>query len=59
MPLTPAFYSINQAKKPLRDRVYHNNTKCAPGRDIPLNERKFGTVGHLCQHCKNYNALKL
>jgi len=50
-----AFYSVNQLKKPLKDRVYHNNNKCAPGRDIPHHERKYGASGHLCQHCRGYN----
>ena len=58
MPSVPAFHSINQAKKPLNDRVYHNNSKCAPGRDIPGHDRKPGPSGHLCAHCKNYNAAR-
>lgn len=56
MPSVTAFYSINQTKKLVKDRVYHNNSKCAPGRDIPLRERKHGASGHLCEHCKRYNA---
>lgn len=56
MPSVAAFHSINNAKKPLAERVYHNNSKCAPGRDIPGDERRTGPSGHLCQHCRNYNA---
>jgi hypothetical protein len=48
----PAFYSINEAKKPEKDRVHHNNDACPPGRDIPLTERRSGTSGYrLCDNC--------
>ena len=40
MPSVPAFYSINEALKPVDNRVYHNNSACPPGRDIPANERR-------------------
>jgi hypothetical protein len=50
------FYSINQEKKPGKDRVYHNNNKCASGYDIPKKERRPGAVGRLCQHCSDLNA---
>jgi hypothetical protein len=30
----PPFNSINEAKKPVEDRVYHNNDRCRPGKDI-------------------------
>jgi len=56
MPNIPAFHSVNNPKKKLQDRVYHNNSKCAPGRDIPKREQVPGPSGHLCIHCKNYNA---
>lgn len=56
MPSVFAFHSINNRKKKPTDRVYHNNTKCAPGRDIPHHEREPGASGHLCIHCKGYNA---
>jgi hypothetical protein len=48
------FYSINEAKKPAVNRVHHtNDTKCAPGRDIPRSERRAGTGGYrLCDHCE-------
>ena len=52
MPATPSFHSINEAKKPPTNRVYHNNSACAPGHDIPQNERRSGTGGYrLCDDC--------
>jgi len=48
-----SFHSINESKKPAANRVHHNNSACAPGRDIPQNERKSGDGGYpLCQVCK-------
>lgn len=56
MRVTP-FNSINESKKSLEKRVYHNNNKCASGRDIPKKERRSGMAGYkLCQHCKDLNA---
>ena len=56
MPLVPAFYSIDEAKKPFQNRVHHNNSNCPPGRDIPLNERHNGTGNYrLCDDCKKLN----
>jgi len=56
MPSVPAFYSINEVKKPQTDRVYHNNSACPPGRDIPQNERRPGTNNYrLCQDCTRLN----
>jgi hypothetical protein len=56
MPRTAAFYSINEAAKPTNRQVYHDNSACPPGRDIPLNERRQGTGGNrLCQDCQNLN----
>ncbi len=50
MPVVPAFYSVNEANKP--KPVHHNNSACAPGRDIPQSERRSGTGGYpLCQDC--------
>jgi hypothetical protein len=58
MPSTPAFRSINEAKKPAADRVYHNNGACSPGRDIPYNERRLGINGYrLCGDCDRLNRL--
>jgi len=51
--LTAAFYSVNEAKKAPAHRVYHNNTACPPGRDIPHHERRAGTGGYrLCHDCQ-------
>jgi hypothetical protein len=56
MPVVPAFYSINEANKPLHNRVHHNNNNCPPGRDIPANERRNGTGGYrLCDDCQKLN----
>ncbi len=41
MAKVPAFYSVNEAKKPPPFRVHHNDNTCAPGRDIPLSERRL------------------
>ena len=52
MPRVADFHSINEVKKPPHNRVYHNNSSCAPGRDIPQNERRPGTGGYrLCEDC--------
>lgn len=52
MPATSAFYSVNEVKKPLQNRVYHDNSACPPGRDIPSWERRSGTGGYrLCEDC--------
>jgi hypothetical protein len=56
MPKVADFYSINEAKKPAGSRVYHDNGACPSGRDIPLNERRFGTAGYrLCDDCRRLN----
>jgi hypothetical protein len=53
---TPAFHSINEVKKPAHNRVYHDNSACPPGRDIPTWERKPGTGGYrLCDDCVERN----
>jgi hypothetical protein len=53
----PPFNSINEVKKPADQRVYHNNTKCPSGKDIPKKERRVGNAGYrLCTHCKDLNA---
>lgn len=49
--VTP-YYSVNETKKPQKDRVYHNSDACRAGRDIPRNERHEGTNGYrLCKDC--------
>ena len=58
MPLVPAFYSVNEAKKAATHRVYHDNDACPLGRDIPQNERKLGDGKHrLCVDCRRLNNL--
>jgi hypothetical protein len=50
MPRVAAFYSVNEIKKPRR--VYHDNSACPRGRDIPRNERRSGTGNYrLCEDC--------
>jgi hypothetical protein len=50
---TADFYSVNEEKKPLFDRVYHNNTSCGPGKEIPLADRRPGTNNYrLCKDCQ-------
>jgi hypothetical protein len=52
-----SFNSINEIKKHVDKRRYHNNNKCPSGYDIPKKERREGTAGYtLCEHCKNLNA---
>jgi hypothetical protein len=56
MPAVPAFHSINETRKPTQHRVYHNNSACAPGRDIPPNERRPAEGGYrLCLDCDRLN----
>jgi hypothetical protein len=52
MAKVPAFYSINEGKKPTNLRVHHNNDACPPGRDIPASEKRPGMGGYrLCDDC--------
>jgi hypothetical protein len=52
MPVISAFYSVNEIKKPADQRVYHDNSLCRPGQDIPANERRSGTGGYRqCDKC--------
>jgi hypothetical protein len=56
MSRVPEFYSINEANKPVDQRVHHNNSACPPGRDIPARERHSGTNGYrLCNDCAELN----
>jgi hypothetical protein len=58
MPKVPAFYSINEIKKDAAHRVFHDNDACAPGRDIPANERRPGTAGYRrCDVCAQESKL--
>jgi len=56
MPYTSSFYSINESRKLPALRVYHDNSACPPGRDIPLNERRLGMGGYrACHVCQELN----
>jgi hypothetical protein len=58
MPPTQIFHSVNEIKKAPGHRVYHNNSACPPGRDIPRDERRGGTAGYrLCYDCQELNRL--
>lgn len=51
-----AFYSVNEESKPTSNRVYHNNSSCAAGKDIPAKDRCSGTNGYrLCKDCTQLN----
>jgi hypothetical protein len=46
-PLLPSLQlpiSVHELNKPLANRVYHNNYACPRGREIPQNQRKYGSV---------------
>ncbi len=54
--VTP-FHSVNEVKKVPTQRVYHNNSACPPGRDIPQHERRQGDGGYrLCNDCQRLNG---
>jgi hypothetical protein len=56
MPKIAEFHSTHEANKPAGSPVHHNNSACAPGRDIPQNERQAGTGGYrLCDDCQRLN----
>jgi hypothetical protein len=56
MPATADFYSVRELKKPFADRIYHNNYACPLGREIPQDERKYGSNGYkLCDDCDSLN----
>lgn len=49
------FYSINEIQKQL-NRVHHNNSDCAHGRNIPTWDRRLGTGNYkLCGECRRLN----
>jgi hypothetical protein len=45
------FYSVNEIKKPPDKRVYHDDSACPSGRDIPPHDRRSGTGG--LRHCND------
>jgi len=56
MPYVIDFHSINEIFKPLTSRVYHNDSECPDGRNIPQGERRPGTDGYpLCTICRKLN----
>jgi hypothetical protein len=51
------FYSIKECQKTAWDRVFHNNSECPSGRNIPQPERTWGTGGYrLCDDCSKLNS---
>lgn len=59
MATVPAFHSVNQAAKPPAHRIYHDNDRCFPGRDIPQHERLQGDHGYrLCIECTRLGSLQ-
>lgn len=55
MPGVATFYSINEIQKQL-NRVYHNNSDCAYGSNIPSWDRRLGTGKYkLCGECRRLN----
>jgi len=58
MPFTAAFHSVNELQKADADRIYHNNSACPTGREIPLNDRVAGNGGYrVCPECEQRNRL--
>ena len=48
-----AFFSVNERRKPPLHRVYHNDSSCPSGREIPENDRRVGTGGYrICDRCE-------
>jgi hypothetical protein len=57
MPSCTPFHSVNEVDKLPEKRVHHNNSACAPGRDIPEKERIYTTDGYrVCQVCQQHNS---
>jgi hypothetical protein len=51
------FNSINETKKPIYERVYHNNKECQASFQIREDETRQGNAGYrLCTRCKRLNA---
>jgi hypothetical protein len=49
------FHSVREINNPAKNRVYHNDNMCPPGRDIPKSERKKGTGNYrLCKVCQQH-----
>jgi hypothetical protein len=57
MPSMKDQHSVNEAKKPEKDRVYHNNSRCGAYQSIPEKDRRDGRNGYrLCDDCEEINA---
>jgi hypothetical protein len=56
MARTAPFYSINEIGKAIQNRVFHDNDLCAPGYEIPINDRRLGTNNYReCEVCQRRN----
>jgi hypothetical protein len=56
MPKMSDQYSVNEAKKPKEDRVYHNNSDCGPFKEIHPDDRRNGQNGYrVCKDCDEIN----
>ena len=56
MPRTRPFYSVNEIKKAVQNRVFHNNDACPPGQEIPPWDRRPGTNDYReCDVCEGRN----
>jgi hypothetical protein len=53
--MTP-FYSTNEVKKSVENRIHHNNSICPLGREIDVPDRMPGDGGYpLCVRCDGLN----
>ena len=50
------FYSSEEHKLPDKDQRYHNNNLCNLGQGII--HKRYGTIGRLCDRCRELNARK-
>jgi hypothetical protein len=52
MTSVPAFHSVNEAAKPETQRVYHDDSACPSGEEIPATDRRGGRSGYRrCEIC--------
>jgi len=59
MPIVPAYHSVTQTRKREAQRIYHDNDRCSPGRDIPQHERLDGDGGYRrCIECTRLSSLQ-
>lgn len=60
MPNVPAFHSVQQAKRPAENRIYHDNDRCFSAREIPGHDRREGAADYrLCGECTRLNQALL